>query len=133
VVFLVYAVVNGICRDRTKAIAMGREFLPPEQADSWGEYRARLEVETAGRIDPRRMLWWSLGGLLFGAALIFCLYAVQDHHWWLWLAMCATLAIVGVMAARAVDRADRDRVRAAELAQLEAAWLEHLDRRSPTR
>jgi peptidoglycan/LPS O-acetylase OafA/YrhL len=107
------------------------EFLPPEQADSWGEYRARLEMETEARINPRRMLWWSLGPL-FGAALIFCLYAVQAHHWWLWLATCAPLAIVGVMAAQALDRADRDRAQAAEPAQLEDDWLEHLDRRSPT-
>jgi peptidoglycan/LPS O-acetylase OafA/YrhL len=111
---------------------MGRKFLPPEQADSWGEYHARLEMEADARVDPWRPLWWSLGGLLFGSVLIFCAYAVQDHHWWLWLAMCATLAITGVMAVRAVDRADRDRARAAELAQLEAAWLDHLDRRSPT-
>jgi hypothetical protein len=119
--------------DRTKAIAMGRKVLPPEQADSWGEYHARIEMETDARIDPWRPFWWSLGGLLFGAALIFCLYAVQDHHWWFWLAMCTALAITGVMATRAVDRADRDRDRAAQLAQLEAAWLEHLDRRSPAR
>jgi hypothetical protein len=47
-------------------MAMGREFLPPEEADSWGEFHARLEFEAA---DPGPLLipvWWTVGGLLFG-------------------------------------------------------------------
>jgi hypothetical protein len=35
------------------------------------------------------------------------------------------------MAARAVARADRQRARAAELARLHDAWIEHLERGSP--
>jgi hypothetical protein len=108
---------------------MGREFLPPEQADSWGEYRARLEMENQARVNPWRPLWWGLDGL---SAFFLCVYAVQDHDWWLWLALCTVLAINGVIALRAMDRADKDRARAADLAQLETAWLSHLDRRSPT-
>jgi hypothetical protein len=108
---------------------MGRQFLPPEEADSWGEYRARLETEAGARVNPWRPLWWGLDGL---SAFFLCIYAVQDHYWWLWLALCTLLAINGSIALRAMDRADRKRARATELSQLETAWLSHLDRRSPT-
>jgi hypothetical protein len=46
--------------------------------------------------------------------------------------MLTPLAIVGVMAVRATDRADRARERAVELQRLEDAWLDHLKRHSPT-
>jgi hypothetical protein len=36
------------------------------------------------------------------------------------------------MAARAVERSDRERARAAELARLHDAWLAHLERGSTT-
>jgi hypothetical protein len=113
-------------------MAMGREFLPPEQADSWGEFHARIEFEEANSDQPLLPLWWSVAGLLFGIGLVFCAYAMQGGHWWLWLCTLAPLGVVGVMAMRAVDRADRARARAAELARLHDAWLDHLERRSPT-
>jgi hypothetical protein len=61
-------------------------------------------------------------------------FALQGGRWWLWLWLCmlVPLGIVGVMAARAVERADRERGRRAELRQLHAAWLDHLERGSPT-
>jgi hypothetical protein len=46
--------------------------------------------------------------------------------------MLVPLGVVGVMAARAVERADRRRARAAELARMHDAWLDHLQRGSPT-
>jgi hypothetical protein len=111
-------------------MAMGREFLLPEQADSWGEFNARLEFEIADRDHAHRLtpLWWSLGGLLFGLALVSSAYAFSDHHWWLWLCMLAALAADLAMAVRAVDRADREHARSAELARLRDAWLEHRER-----
>jgi hypothetical protein len=115
-------------------MAVGREFLLPEQADSWGEFQARLEFEAASQDRAHRLtpLWWSLGGLLFGLTLVSCTYAVEDHHWWLWLCMLAALAADIAMAVRAVDRADWDRARRAELVRLQEAWQNHLDSCSPT-
>ena len=108
---------------------MGREFLLPEQADSWGEFQARLEFEAdADRLTP---VWWALGGLLFGLALVSSAYAFTDHHWWLWLCMLAALAADLALAVRAVDRADSDRARRAELERLQEAWRDHLDSVSP--
>jgi hypothetical protein len=112
---------------------MGREFQPPEQADSWGEFHARLELEYAAAGNSSAGLWWALAGLLFGVGLVSSAYALSEHHWWLWLAMLTPLAIVGVMAVRALDRADRARERAVELHRLEDAWLDHLERHSPTK
>lgn len=113
-------------------MAVGREFLPPEQADSWGEFHARLEDEVARRDGRLTPLWYTVAGLLFGTGLISCAYATQDRQWWLWLCMLAPLAVAGVMAVRAVERADRDRARAIELGRLQDAWLDHLERGSPT-
>jgi hypothetical protein len=110
---------------------MGRDFQPPEQADSWGEFHARLEWERTAAGSGWTGLWWAVAGLLFGVGLISSAYAFQYHHWWLWVAMLTPLAIVGVMTARAVDRADRARERADELNRLEDAWLAHLERHSP--
>jgi hypothetical protein len=114
-------------------MTMGRSAMPPrpEEADSWGEFHARLEAELAGRRSPWTPLWWVLAGLLFGAGLICNAYAYQGRGWVLWAGMLASLSIVGVMAARAVDRADRDRTRAAELADLQDAWRQHLGYGSP--
>jgi hypothetical protein len=110
---------------------MGRDFQPPEQADSWGEFHARLEWERTAAGNGWTGLWWAVAGLLFGVGLISSAYALQYHHWWLWVAMLTPLAIVGVMAVRAADRADRARERAGELNRLEDAWLAHLERHSP--
>lgn len=115
-------------------MAVGREFLPPEEADSWGEYRARLEFEAANPPgSPLTPLWWIIAPILFAVALFSCAYAVQYHHlWWLWLCMLAALGALGVMAMRAVEQADRRRARAAELRRLEDAWQQHLNRHSRT-
>jgi hypothetical protein len=115
-------------------MAMGRSAPPPppEEADSWGEFHARLEFEAANPGHPLIPLWWAIGGLLYAIAMICCAYALQGGRWWLWLCMLGLLGIVGVMAARAVERADRQRARAAELDRLQAAWQDHLERGSPT-
>jgi peptidoglycan/LPS O-acetylase OafA/YrhL len=110
-------------------MAMGRASLPPEQADSWGEFHARLERELADPGHPLIPVWWGVAGLLFGIALICCGYAFQGGRWWLWLGMLAPLGVVGMIAARAVERADRKRARAAELARLQDTLLDHVERR----
>ncbi len=112
---------------------MGREFLPPEEAGSWGEFRARLEFEQASPGSPLIPLGWGAGALLFAVALFSCAYAIQDRSLGLWLLMLAALGVIGVMAVRAVERADRQRARAAQLARLEDAWLDHLARLAPPR
>jgi hypothetical protein len=110
-------------------MAMGREFLLPEHADSWGEFNARLERELECRDHDHRLtpLWWSLGGLLFGLALVSCAYAFQGHRWWLWLCMVAALAADLAMAIRALDRAEREASRRAELTRMQEAWEDHLN------
>ena len=112
---------------------MGRQFLPPEQADSWGEFHARLEVELDNRGDLLVPLWWALAGALFGLTLICCAYAFTDRHWWLWLGWLTSFAVVLAMASRAVRRADDRRARDIELARLRDAWQDHLDRGSSAR
>ena len=112
---------------------MGRSVQPPEEADCWGEFHARLELEAADPGSPLTPVWWSLSGVLFAGTLITSAYAFQGGRWWLWLCMLASLAVLGVMAARAVERADRWRARAAELGRLHDAWLEHVERGSPMR
>src|ERR1700743_3289282 len=118
------------------AMAMGREILPPEQADSWGEFHARLEFEEAAPGSLLIPLCSAAAGLLFGVSLIFGAYAFKDGRWWQWVCTLALLAALGVLAVRAVERADRQRAREAELARLNDAWLDHLERGSrppPTR
>jgi hypothetical protein len=112
-------------------MAMGRSVPPPEEADSWGEFNARLEFGAENLERPLIPLWWIIGGLLFGVALICCAYAFQGGHWWLWLCMLAPLGVLGVMATRAVERADRKRAQAAEVARLRDAWLDQLERGRP--
>ena len=117
-------------------MTMRRSDVPPprpEDADSWGEFNARLEQELAGRCDPLAPLWWSLAGVLFATGLIFNLYATQERSWAAWVCMLAAFGVVVVMAVRALDRADRNRARAAELARLQEAWSDRLDRHSPAR
>jgi hypothetical protein len=112
---------------------MGRQFLPPEQADSWGEFHARLELELESRGNPRAALWQAVAGALFGAMLICCAYAFTDRHWWLWLGWLTSFGVVLVMASRAARRADSRRARDMELARLKDAWQDHLDRGSQAR
>jgi hypothetical protein len=112
---------------------MARDFLPPEQADSWGEFNARLEVELAGQQSALTPLWSVVSGLLFGAMLICCSYAFTERHWWLWVGWLASFGVVLAMAATAVRRADSRRARAIELARLQDTWQDHLDRQSPAR
>jgi hypothetical protein len=114
-------------------MAMGREHLPPpEEADSWGEFHARLEVEQASSDGPLNPLWRIAAGFLFAAMLFTGAYAFQDRHWWLWLCWLSLFGVLGVMAARAVDRADRRRARAVELRRMHDAWVDHVERCSPT-
>lgn len=111
-------------------MAMGHTFQPLEQAGSREEFRAARERETSAE-GHRLELLWIAGSLLFGAGLIASAYAIQDHHWWLWLMMLGPLAIDVFLAIRALDRVDRERERTVELERLENAWLAHLNRRSP--
>jgi hypothetical protein len=113
-------------------MAMGRQFLPPEEADSWGEFHARLEFESANADVPPTARWWAGFGSLFGVMLFTCVDAIADRHWWLWLGWLALLGVLLVMAGRAVARADRRQARAAELGRLYDAWTDHLERHSPT-
>jgi hypothetical protein len=112
---------------------VAREFLPPEQAESWGEFNARLEVELEGQRGALAPLWSAGAGLLYAAMLICCGYAFTDRHWWLWVTWLASFAVVLTIAARAVRRADSRRARAIELARLQDAWHDHLDRGSAAR
>jgi hypothetical protein len=114
-------------------MAMGPELLLPEQADSWGEFRARLEheLDRSGRAHRLTPLWWSVAGLLFAFGLVSCAYALQGGRWWLWPCMLAALAADFVMAVRAVDRAEREHARRAELARLQDAWRDRLGRDAP--
>jgi hypothetical protein len=112
---------------------MGRQVLPPEQADSWGEFHARLELELDSRGDLLVPLWWAVAGALFGVTLICCSYAFTDRHWWLWVSWLTSFAVVLMMASRAVRRADGRRARDIELARLQDAWQDHLDRGSSAR
>ena len=105
---------------------MGREVLLPEQADSWGEFHARLEMELDSRDSLLIPLWWAMGGLLFGAALVSSAYAFQGGRWWLWLCVLAPLTADFMLAVRALERAERLRARGAELARLQDAWRDHL-------
>jgi hypothetical protein len=109
-------------------MAVGREFLPPEDADSWGEFHARLEFELADQGSWLTPAWGVAAALLFVAALLSWGYAMQYHYPWLWLTGFGALSVLGVMAVRAVNRADQRAARAVELGLLEDAWQEHLAR-----
>lgn len=112
-------------------MTMGRSVLRPEDADSWGEFRARLEFERTAGQSLWTPAWWAIAGLLFAAGLLSCAYAISDHRWWLWLVMLACLGFVLVLAVRGAEYADKERERASELLKLEDAWLDHLAKRSP--
>jgi hypothetical protein len=110
---------------------MGRELPPPEHADSWGEFHARIEQERAALGGPWSPLWRSVAAVLFVVGLLFCAYGSQDGHWWLWAGMLVSLAIVATMASRAMTNAERNGNRAAELDHMEQEWQAHLERHSP--
>ncbi len=78
-------------------------------------------------------LWWAVAGALFGVTLICSAYAFTDRHWWLWVGWLTSFAVVLIMASRAVRRADGIRARDRELARLQEAWQDHLDRGSAPR
>jgi hypothetical protein len=115
-----------------KAMTVGRSPVPPRQqrpedANSWGEFNACLERESADWGSPLILLWWLVGVLCFVTALLSLGYALSSPHvlWWLWLYAAISLATDGVLASRGVQRADQARTRRAELVELRDAWLEH--------
>lgn len=97
---------------------MGRESSTPPQALSLDEFDERIDPEWSAAGDPTSAIWRLVATLLFVDALVFCAYAVAEHHWWLWVGMLVPLAIVFAMAARAVHNMDRD----GELAASERTW-----------
>ncbi len=113
---------------------MGRTAGRPEEADSWGEFHSRLEIEmTAGQGGWLVPLWWVVGVVAFVVGLMSCGYAFERGHWWLWPCAFGALAVDGVLAARAIDRAERCQAREAELARMWDAWLDHLASGGPNR
>lgn len=110
---------------------MGRELPPPERADSWGEFHALIERERAAQGGQWSPLWRSLAAVLFVVGLLFCAYGFQSGHWWLWVGMVVSLAVVVAMASRAMSNAERDSDRAAQLDRMEQEWQAHLERHSP--
>ena len=109
--------------------------LPPEDADSWDEFRARRVAEDAAvRTRPVSPLWSGLVGLVIVASvgLDYAMTLKGTMGLSVLLVMIAALAVVGVMAARAVRRAERQRTRAIELDRLQRLWEKRLDLRSPT-
>jgi hypothetical protein len=112
---------------------MGRAMARPEDADSWGEFHARLEIEMAGLQGPVLLpLWWALGILAFVAGMVSWGYAFEHGMAWLWPCGLAALAVAGVLAARALDRAERHQARLTELERMWEAWRDHLQGGRPT-
>jgi TRAP-type C4-dicarboxylate transport system permease large subunit len=117
--------------DRTKAMAMGREGLPPEDADTYEEFRARLKQEESA--TPKRAispLWSGLVGLLIPADIIFGLKGAVSLP--LKLGVAVVLAAILVMAMRSFRRTERQQSRSIELDRLQNAWQESLGQRSPS-
>jgi hypothetical protein len=117
--------------DRTKAMAMGGEGLPPEDADTYEEFRARLKQGEAAA--PKRAippLWSGLVGLLIPADIVFGLKGAVSLP--LKLGVAVVLAAILVMAMRTFRRTERQQARASELDRLQNAWQESLGQRSPS-
>jgi hypothetical protein len=112
---------------------MGRDHPPPESADSWGEFHALIDMERDARQNAGSVLWRIIAALLFVTGLVFLAYALEGGRPWLFLCAMPPLAVVGVMASRALEHAERDAERAVQLDLLERAWQAHLDRGSPYR
>jgi fatty acid desaturase len=113
-------------------MAMGQAATRPEDADSWGEFHARLEAEMADPGGQLMPLWWTVGVLAFVTGLMSWGYAFEPGDWWLWPCGLAALAVAGTLAARAITRAERRRDRMAELNQMWDAWLDHSQGRRST-
>jgi hypothetical protein len=114
------------------AMDRGANSLPPEDADSWDEFRARrVEEESAVRTRPVSALWSGLVGLLIPASigLDYAMTVKGSLGLSLMLVLVAVLAVGGVMAARAMRRAEQQRTRTFELDRLQGLWEERL--RSP--
>ncbi len=80
------------------------DALPrPEDADSWGEFNARLERETDSLKSPLTVWWWTAAVALFGAGVMFGSYALTGRDWWLF--PCALAPLPG----RGIDGGARDR------------------------
>jgi hypothetical protein len=112
---------------------MGRAMARPEDADSWGEFHARLEFEMDGLHEPGLLpLWWVLGVLAFIACLVSWGYALEHGMTWLWPIGLAALGVAGLLAARALDRAERRQARLTELERMWEAWRDHLQGGRPS-
>lgn len=112
---------------------MGRDQRLPESADSWGEFRALIDMERDALENEGSALRRIAAALLFVTGLVFLAYALQGGQPWLFLCALAPLAAVGVMASRALEHAERAARRAAQLELLERAWQAHLERALPPR
>jgi hypothetical protein len=105
---------------------------PPEDADSWGEYRARLEWEEAEQPGLLSVACRVAAALLFVIGLLSGGYALTYHHWWMWLCSVAAFAVLFKMATRAKANLDREGERAAQLEMLDRMWQARVERRSPS-
>lgn len=113
-------------------MAVGHKLPLPEEADSWGEFHARLEME---RMQEQGLpvVWQIAAALSFIVGLVCIAYALQGGRTWLWPCALAALAVPGVMAARALTKLEEAGERAGQLDLMERAWEEHLERHSPSR
>lgn len=112
-------------------MAMGREGMPPEDADTYDEFRARLQQEEAAR--PKRAvspLWSGVVGLLIPASIIFQLKGSASVP--LKVGVVVVFAAFVVLAMRSFRRTERQQARAIELERLQNAWQDLLGRRSPS-
>jgi hypothetical protein len=105
---------------------MGRDHRRPESADSWGEFHALIDMERDARENAGSASWRIVAALLFVTGLVLLAYAFQGGRPWLFLCALPPLAVVGVMASRALEHAERDAQRAEQLELLERAWQAHL-------
>jgi hypothetical protein len=84
------------------------ESSPPPRAMSLDEFDERLDPEWSASQDSTALIWRLAATVLFVDGMIFCAWAVAEHHWWLWVGMFVPLTVVFVMAARAVRNMERD-------------------------
>jgi hypothetical protein len=112
-------------------MAMGRQGLPPEDADTYEEFRARLRQEEAA--DSKRAvspLWSGLVALVIPAGLVFGVPGAASLP--LRVGVAVVLAAILVMAMRTFRRSERQQARSIELDRLRSAWQESLGQRSPS-